>query len=201
MTEQFIADSLRTHSFCVVPTFLPIELVTALSLRIDQLDHDGRFKAAAVGPMGSTKIAPEIRRDRTRWWDPAKLTSEEQELWTRLGGLKDAINSACLLGLWDLEGHYALYPAGSFYKSHLDRFQSDDLRTVSIVLYLNGSWAREDEGCLRLWREAEGPLEILPLPGTLVCFLSDIVRHEVLPPKRTRKSFAGWFRRRSITVK
>lgn len=35
---------------------------------------------------------------------------------------------------------------------------------------------------------------VLPRQGTLACFLSEDIPHEVLPPARERVSIAGWFR-------
>jgi SM-20-related protein len=39
---------------------------------------------------------------------------------------------------------------------------------------------------------------VLPQGGRLVAFLSDRFEHEVLPARRERMSFTGWFRRRSL---
>ena len=97
------------------------------------------------------------------------------------------------MGLWTLEAHYALYPPGGVYKKHLDRFSTDDLRTISIVLYLNESWVKEDGGELKLYIEKESEVVVAPSGATLVCFLSDTVEHEVLPARRARRSVAGWF--------
>ncbi len=41
------------------------------------------------------------------------------------------------MGILHKEFHYALYPEGTFYKRHLDTFQNDDRRKLSIVYYLN----------------------------------------------------------------
>ena len=38
--------------------------------------------------------------------------------------------------------------------------------------------------------------DVLPVAGTLVCFLSDRFDHEVLPATRERLALTGWFRRR-----
>ncbi|MCO6705038.1 2OG-Fe(II) oxygenase, partial [Streptomyces sp. CHB9.2] len=38
--------------------------------------------------------------------------------------------------------------------------------------------------------------DVLPLGGSLVCFLSGQLPHEVLPATRERLSLTGWFRRR-----
>jgi SM-20-related protein len=38
----------------------------------------------------------------------------------------------------------------------------------------------------------DGPVDILPLAGRLVCFRSDQIEHEVLPATRERLSLTGW---------
>ena len=41
------------------------------------------------------------------------------------------------MGIVESEFHYAVYGAGTFYQKHVDAFQNDDRRTLSMVLYLN----------------------------------------------------------------
>jgi SM-20-related protein len=43
--------------------------------------------------------------------------------------------------------------------------------------------------------ESEPFEEVLPIGGTLVCFLSDRFHHEVLPARRERLAATGWFTR------
>lgn len=55
-------------------------------------------------------------------------------------------------------------------------------------------------GALRLYDSAHPEAayrEVLPAGGTVVCFLSDPVWHEVMPAQRERRSLTGWFRRRT----
>ena len=93
----------------------------------------------------------------------------------------------------DFEAHYARYDAGHFYSRHLDRFNDESSRTISVVIYLNDSWTQDDGGELRLYVTPQ--VDVRPAGGTLVCFTSDKVEHEVLPSSRTRTSLAAWFRR------
>jgi SM-20-related protein len=91
----------------------------------------------------------------------------------------------------------ALYPPGSFYRKHLDQFRGATHRKVSAILYLNPDWSPADGGELRLYLAPSGEgdhLDIAPLGGTLVTFLSDRFHHEVLPTRRERRSLTGWFR-------
>jgi SM-20-related protein len=130
--------------------------------------------------------------------DEAPLAAALQQ--EELAQFKDAINTTLYLGLHDFEGHYAAYPAGTGYARHVDRFRDDDRRVLSVVLYLNDAWDQEDGGdlCLYASQQALEPVaRISPQGGTLICFLSAAVPHEVLPTRRTRWTLSGWFRRRA----
>jgi SM-20-related protein len=63
-------------------------------------------------------------------------------------------------------------------------------------MYLNENWALADGGALRIY-DGKRVRDVLPVAGTLVCFLSDRFEHEVLPATRERLSLSGWFRRRA----
>ena len=84
-----------------------------------------------------------------------------------------------------------VYPAGSFYKRHLDQFKADDHRKLSVICYLNNNWTAERGGQLRLHLSTD-ILDILPLAGRMVCFRSDQIEHEVLPAIKDRLSLTGW---------
>ena len=101
-----------------------------------------------------------------------------------------------LLGLFSFEGHYALYPPGAFYRRHRDRFRDDDARLLSCVSISMMAWTAADGGALRLYLPGKDTCDVLPIGGTLVCFLADRHEHEVLPATRDRLAIAGWFRRR-----
>jgi SM-20-related protein len=104
-------------------------------------------------------------------------------------------------GLRELEAHLAVYPAGAFYRKHVDRFSTDDARAISCSLYLNKGWKREDGGELRVYDGAEdeaGFVTIYPSAGTAVLINSKSVYHEVRPASRDRFSITGWFRRRQL---
>ena len=146
-----------------------------------------------------------MRRDELSWLDISGLVSSaETQLVAKLEALRKELNRDLQLGLWELEAHHAIYPPGGFYRRHLDRFRDDDARVVSIVLYLNEGWVSEDGGELAIYRapgDEKPALIVEPRGGSLVCFLSDRIEHEVLEShRRERFSVAGWFRRREIEV-
>ena len=189
-------DAIATRGYVVVPRFVDASTVTGLRSGALRSDADGHFSAAAIGHGSERLQRADIRGDRIRWLDSNSPDEVEQSLYARLEALRLAANRELQLGLFEFEGHYAIYPAGRGYARHLDRFRDDDTRTLSIVLYLNDDWRSEDEGALRLYLPSGKQVDVIPEGGTLVAFLADRFAHEVLPAKRDRLSIAGWFRRR-----
>jgi SM-20-related protein len=134
-------------------------------------------------------------------WLQNEETSVQQALYlARLELLRLALNQRFFLGLFEYEGHFAIYPEGAFYKPHLDRHADAAGRIVTTILYLNPNWQPGDGGELKLWTtagEKTGEFILIePRLGTLVCFLSGDFWHEVLPTTKTRISITGWFRQR-----
>jgi SM-20-related protein len=188
---EILAEGLPQKSYFVLKNALHLPEREKLLQYFSLLLEKGNFRQAGIGGKG--QIASEIRQDLISWAD-LESTPELLELSQFLSELKEKLNRGLFLGLQSFEGHFALYPVGARYRRHRDRFQSDDRRAVSLALYLNEEWREEDGGELVL-HLPEGTLKILPQAGTLVLFLSDEIEHEVLPAKKPRKSFTGWFRR------
>ena len=104
-----------------------------------------------------------------------------------------------MAGLEDFQGHFALYPRGAGYARHFDRLVGTDVRAISVALYLNDGLDRPtDGGYLRIHTGGGASEDVLPQGGRLVAFLSDRFEHEVLPARRERMSFTGWYRRRPL---
>ena len=106
------------------------------------------------------------------------------------------LNREAMLGLFELELHYAWYPPGAGDSRHVDQPQGRAQRKVSMVLYLNEGWVPGAGGELRIFGTAGGARDIEPLAGRMVCFLSAGREHAVLPTQRDRLSVSGWFRSR-----
>ena len=102
------------------------------------------------------------------------------------------------MGILHKEFHYAVYPKGTFYKRHLDTFQNDSRRKLSIVSYLNDeNWLNTNGGELVIYKEDESEEVIYPLPGRVVIFESQILEHEVKEVKNSeRLSITGWLKTR-----
>jgi SM-20-related protein len=155
----------------------------------------GDFAAARIGHRGSLQRRADIRGDFTCWMREP-LYPAERCLLDQLEQLRAELNREAYLGLFDLELHYARYPPGAGYARHVDQPQGALQRTVSLVLYLNVGWEHLDGGALRIHEAADLPVDIEPLGGRLVSFLTAEREHEVLPARRERLSISGWFRGR-----
>ena len=134
-----------------------------------------------------------------RWLDPPGATPSERRYFELMELLRQTLNRELTLGLFGFEAHLALYPLGARYRCHIDQFQNEGDRVLSTSLYLNPGWGVEDEGSLRIYLDEpeSAPFEdVLPVGGTLVCFLSGRFHHEVLPSRRERLAATGWFTRR-----
>jgi SM-20-related protein len=188
--------AVAAESSAIIPDFLPAPIVAALAATARRRDAAGEFRAAGIGRGTGRSERSDIRGDRTLWLDDLVHAPAERALWQALEQLRIALNEATFLGLFAFEGHYALYPPGTFYRRHRDRFRDDDARILSCVLYLNEAWTPADGGVLRLYSCGNRSHDVVPVGGTLVCFLADRFEHEVLPATRERWSIAGWFRRR-----
>ena len=105
------------------------------------------------------------------------------------------------MGILHKEFHYAVYPKGTFYKRHLDTFQNDGRRKLSVVCYLNDeSWKKENGGELTIYTEENGtekPIDLFPFPGRVVIFESQELEHEVQQVKNDKRlSITGWLKTR-----
>lgn len=192
-----LAAGLAERDWVCCRDFLSKDRIAALRREAESLRGGGRFHPAGVGHMAERHEG--IRGDDIVWVEEdAPLAWQLQQ--RELAALRDAFNAKLYLGLHDFEGHYAAYPEGAGYARHLDKFRADNRRVLSLVLYLNQGWDPEDGGELRLYAgatDAEPVAHIHPEGGTLVCFLSEHVPHEVKATRRTRWSLSGWFRRRA----
>ena len=139
-----------------------------------------------------------VRGDRTRWLEEPLLPAE-RALLADFEQLRCDLNRESYLGLFDFEAHYAWYPSGTGYVRHVDQSGTRQHRQVSVVLYLNPHWRPADGGHLRFF-DAEGYIDIEPIAGRLVYFLSAGREHEVLTTRTDRWSIAGWFRLRERAV-
>ena len=186
------AATIRGLGYAVVQSFLEGDVVAALAEECRSAD----LKATAVGRGTHRRVRPDLRGDATRWLERDEATPAQRAYFDATEALRVGLNRSLLLGLDELEAHFAHYAPGARYAKHRDRFRDDDARVLSSVLYLNADWQESDGGALRLYLPGEH-LDVYPSAGKLVLFLSADFEHEVLPATRDRLSIAGWFRRRA----
>lgn len=190
-----IVDDVAEHGWSVQPLFAPQALTLQLADECRTRAAQGALAPASVGRGRAQTLREGIRGDHIEWLEAGQSAACERYLGL-LDELRVALNRGLYLGLEDYESHFALYPPGAFYRKHVDRFQDDDRRAVSVVLYLNADWQAEQGGALRLYLADGETRDVLPQAGCLAVFLSAEMPHEVLPATRERLSLTGWFRRR-----
>lgn len=193
MNSQFeaIADGLATDGYAVVDQFLsPGEVDNILQLA-EFNAHISTRKKAGIGSNRSKIINESIRGDYIQWLDRNSAPAAIGVYLHRLDELMQYVNRSLFLSLKDFEAHSTVYPAGSYYKRHLDQFKHTDHRKLSVICYLNTGWTEEHGGQLRLYLP-EKSKDVFPVAGRLVCFRSDLIEHEVLPATRDRLSITGW---------
>jgi SM-20-related protein len=199
MTQK-IAGDLVAQGFSVCENFAEPSLVEQLVLETRRRWNDGLFDYARVGQGEEKQRCPSVRSDRIHWLEPHDLEDGQTRYLDALEGLRLAINQATMMGIFEWEGHLAIYPSGTFYRRHLDVFRNARERKISTILYLNQGWTPPDGGELRVYLDGaslDSFVDVAPKAGTLVTFLSEQFYHEVLPAHRERMSITGWFRVRS----
>lgn len=158
-------------------------------------EAEGALVPAGTGRGDMLAVREGVRGDHIQWLESGQADACDRYL-SLMDRLRLALNRESFLGLEDFECHFALYPPGAYYKTHLDRFLDDNSRMVSAVVYLNPDWQPADGGVLRLHLDAAPAVDIAPRCGDLVVFLSAEIPHEVLPTRSDRLSLTGWFKRR-----
>jgi SM-20-related protein len=189
-----LAAALREAGWWAGTGLLPDALLEELADACRGLQAAGRLQRAGTGRGTAHGRDTGLRGDSIAWLEDGSSDAADAFL-QHMEALRQALNRTLLLGLHELEAHYAVYPPGGGYARHRDRFRDDDARVLSLVVYLNDEWSADDGGALRLHLTG-GTQDVLPERGTSVLFLSEEIEHEVLPARRERHSIAGWFRRR-----
>jgi len=200
-------DKITDRGYCVMDNFLSPSVIDTLASEILVLENGALLHAANTG-RAQTTVNTKFRGDSIYWLNEAEASPAQQTYFDEMERLRYGLNRHLYLGLNLLESHLALYPIGAGYQKHLDRFKANDnsqlpQRQISCILYLNKDWLEEDGGYLRLYLNADdatdgivataSSLDIAPIAGRLVMFLSDTFYHEVMPANRARMSLTGWF--------
>lgn len=197
--EQII-DDLLSQQFSIADCFFSDDEVVALRGSLLQKYEEDHFKKSAIGNQINEQIVTAIRGDFIHWLNEEESNAAEKAFFDKVNDFVEYLNRTCFMGIRDKEFHYAYYPEGTFYKRHLDTFQNDSRRKLSIVCYLNEQdWQPEYGGELAIYLNKDGEEvteTIYPVKGRMVIFESQILEHEVKPVKQPRLSITGWLKTR-----
>ena len=188
-----LVNKLAEKRWCVAEDFFSPTLCQ--ELRDELLEHHNAqtLRAAQIGKNQQQQLLSDFRGDHILWLDGA--SAAQQAFLNLMEKYRQQLNQELYLGLQELEAHFALYPAGTRYQKHLDSFQNNNLRRVTIVAYLNPHWCSEDQGELIIYDKNDDVIaSVAPRTGTLVSFVSEDFPHEVSTTQAQRASIAGWFR-------
>jgi SM-20-related protein len=195
--ENIISQILDQH-YAIVENFFHPKVLNALTENLDSLYLNDKLKKAAIGKHFNEHIKTEIRGDYIQWIDEKKADPIEIDFFKQINHFIKYLNRTCFMGIMHKEFHYAVYPKDRFYKRHLDTFENDQRRKLSLVLYLNKEWSSDCGGELVIYTQNKGTEEevkTLPIFGRLVVFESSLLEHEVKPVlKGERLSITGWLK-------
>ena len=200
-----LAQSLRDYGACRIEGLPSPAAMIGLRDELRGLQAGAMLTPAAIGHHGLHSHHAGIRGDSTLWLDDPRCGAASRQLLATLDDLRELLNRHLFQGLAEVEAHFAIYPPGTGYARHRDRFRDNEVnasaassRILSLVCYLNDDWGDADGGALRLYLDPgaleDGAVDVWPQGGSSVCFLSQL-EHEVLPATRERLSIAAWFRR------
>ena len=190
MDQESLIFSLIERGWYGCESFLDQELC----LKLVDLLHTRPLRASQIGKGVNKQNNPSIRNDSIFWLDDSQNSQPQNEYFKKMNDLLSILNKELFLGLKQFEGHFTRYDQGGFYQKHLDQFNGNNERLVSVITYLNKPI---DGGALRIYSRDNPDIievDIAPKPGSLVCFLSNQIYHEVLPTTGERLSIAGWLR-------
>lgn len=197
--EQIISD-ISTKQYSIVDQFFSHDEVAILRQSLLEKYEADAFKKAAIGNKLNETIVKSVRGDVILWMDENKADTQEFVFFNKINELVNYLNRTCFMGIMQKEFHYAIYPKHTFYKRHIDTFQNDDRRKLSVVCYLNDAgWLPEYGGELVLYLNENGEeveTVIYPFPGRVVIFESQVIEHEVKPVNTQRLSITGWLKTR-----
>lgn len=202
-------ERLGLDGYSVTPGLLPLDLVRSLATEQRRREAGGQLMAARVGRGAVAQaLGASERHVQSSWLNHE--SAAERHFMAFAERLRLAINRRLMLGLFEFEAQFLLYPAGGFYRRHIDALHGARSRVVSLVAYLNEAWTSDDGGALAVWAApavvaaeggveggsgaAESAAEVMPLAGTVVLMLSEQIPHEARVALRERRAIAGWFR-------
>lgn len=196
MRYEQLTEQIHDQGFSILDDFLcPAQAKNLLTNALN-LEQNHELFRAKIGNQQAISTNTTIRNDKIHWLDEGSSDSATTAYFIAMRQIASALNQTLYLGLINYEAHFAFYQPGSFYKKHVDQFQTTQDRKISCVYYLNPIWEKAYGGELSLYDKNDNLLAaISPTFNRLVCFQSDLP-HEVNTTKHPRWSIAGWMKSR-----
>ncbi|CAM3909796.1 2OG-Fe(II) oxygenase [Vreelandella rituensis] len=191
-----LVDALVEQGWYLGANVIDADLCQALYQECLHMAEHGALIPAGIGRGKEHNIRRDVRGDAIHWLD--RESQAQRRYLEAMATLQQELNQTLFLGLFEYEAHFAHYPAGAFYQTHLDSFRGRANRVLSTVGYLNAGWPEDGGGEMVIYAPDAPHREVArvrPQAGTFACFLSETIPHEVLPTRLPRASIAGWFRR------
>jgi SM-20-related protein len=192
--QQWInwVDVLANEDLVIIDEFLSDDYFQKLRTFLLKRLHDDAFDKAGIGSLNDYKIERSVRGDFVFWLDKAR-DSGISGVFDLLESVKSILNRLCFLSLSGYEFHLAHYPAGAFYKRHLDQFKERQNRMITLIIYLNEHWQKGDGGELKVYRADGSSFCVDPKGNRCLIFKSAVIEHEVLATNKSRYTLTGWF--------
>lgn len=191
-------DDLAENDYVISDQFIDDEMYIRIMNFFREKEENDQLTKAGIGSSGEFKLDASVRGDFIYWLERDK-DQKLEPFFGLMDELVDAFRTYCYLSLSGSEFHIAKYPAGSYYKRHLDQFNSRSNRMITVLIYLNENWKPGDGGELKIYGK-EKELLVEPIARRLLLFKSDKVEHEVLPTRVPRYSLTGWLLHQQATV-
>jgi len=191
-------DELGQNDLVIIDDFISEELYLTIIDFFSTIEESERLKKAGIGTSQNFQIQKDVRGDLIYWLD-AERDIQLTSFFELMEELREKLGMYCFISLSGSEFHLAKYPTGSRYEKHIDQFNKRSNRQITVLIYLNKDWKKENGGELKIYND-EGSFLVEPLAKRLLLFKSDVIEHEVLPTKVARYSLSGWLLHQSAML-
>jgi SM-20-related protein len=196
-SSELLIDDLCTQGFHIIDNFFEVQHYQQLRALAFNLLEENAFQSAKIGSNIQAQHNTSVRKDKIHWFDNSNREPSILAYLKRMSEIVTLLNQSLFLGLQEIESHFSVYQPGSFYKKHIDQFQTTKTRKISCVYYLNEEWSASYGGTLKLYSPLDKLIqEINPLGNRFICFNSELP-HEVTTTQQTRYSITGWMKTRA----
>jgi Rps23 Pro-64 3,4-dihydroxylase Tpa1-like proline 4-hydroxylase len=212
LLSKFNVEQLKNHGYTIIDNVISEELQKNILEQTNDMVSSNKLQ-----PAGSSKSEHDdpfrdnkARTDLTAW-----LHHEQEQ-----GALKKLMNQIIaplgsdiskvlhLRKHWKQAEHQLAFYKGSttnpgYYEKHRDAFPDEGSneeimtqRRVTAICYVNHQWQEGDGGKLRIWtskRDGGHSLDIEPIGGRILLFLSGAVDHQVLHTYKDRVAITAWY--------